>query len=79
MKPEHVTLCTVTPKPSPPPLVVATLNMRTALHPTNGQNEIVMLSCLVHHKFHIDKAPPQPPYQQHFCGEYSELLKKYKY
>ncbi|KAJ9591406.1 hypothetical protein L9F63_002012 [Diploptera punctata] len=68
MKPEHVTLCTVIPVPPSPPLVVVTLNMRTAVHPTNGQNEIVMLSCLVHNNFHIDKAPPQPLYQQHFCA-----------
>ncbi|XP_069676603.1 DNA polymerase alpha catalytic subunit-like [Periplaneta americana] len=68
MKPEHVTLCSIVPAPAPPPLVVATLNMRTVLHPTTGQNEVVMLGCLVHNAFHVDKAPPQPPFQQHFCA-----------
>jgi DNA polymerase alpha subunit A len=68
-KPEHVTVCTESSSP-PPPLVIATLNMRTVLHPTNGQNEVVMISCLVHNGFHVDRAPPQPPFQQHFCGQY---------
>ncbi|XP_021916659.1 LOW QUALITY PROTEIN: DNA polymerase alpha catalytic subunit [Zootermopsis nevadensis] len=56
------------PSPSPPPLVVMTLNMRTVLHPTSGHNEIVMIGCLVHNGFHVDRAPPQPPFQQHFCA-----------
>jgi DNA polymerase alpha subunit A len=72
VKPEHVTLCTVMPSPAPPPLVVATLNMRTVLHPTNGQNEVVMIGCLVHNDFHVDRAPPHPPFQQHFCGQYHQ-------
>jgi hypothetical protein len=70
VKPEHVTLCSLLPSHAPPPLVVATLNMRTVLHPTNGQNEVVMIGCLVHSGFHVDRAPPQPPFQQHFCGQY---------
>lgn len=32
--------------------------------------QIVSLAALVHYKFHMDKAPPQPPYQTHFCGEF---------
>lgn len=31
--------------------------------------QIVSLAALVHHRFYMDKAPPQPPYQTHFCGE----------
>lgn len=31
--------------------------------------QIVSLAALVHYQFHMDKAPPQPPYQTHFCGE----------
>lgn len=31
--------------------------------------QIVSLAGLVHYQFHMDKAPPQPPYQTHFCGE----------
>ncbi|PSN33886.1 DNA polymerase alpha catalytic subunit [Blattella germanica] len=75
-KPEHVTLCSVVPLPPLPPLVVATLNMRTALNPNNGQNEIVMLSCLVHNSFYIDKPPPRPPFEQHFCSEYRNVLSR---
>jgi DNA polymerase alpha subunit A len=73
-KPEFVTVCSELPS-APPPLVVATINLRTVLHPTNGQNEITMISCLVHSGFHVDRAPPQPPFQQHFCGQYQEFCK----
>jgi DNA polymerase alpha subunit A len=73
-KPELVTVCSELPS-APPPLVVATLNMRTVLHATNGQNEVVMISCLVHNGFHVDRAPPQPPFQQHFCGQYQKVCK----
>ena len=31
--------------------------------------QIVSLAALVHYEFQMDKAPPQPPYQTHFCGE----------
>lgn len=36
--------------------------------------QIVSLAALVHHRFHMDKAPPQPPYQTHFCGETFKLV-----
>lgn len=26
------------------------------------------IAALVHHKFCLDKAPPEPPFQTHFCG-----------
>lgn len=32
--------------------------------------QIVSLAALIHYRFHMDKAPPQPPYQTHFCGEF---------
>ena len=32
--------------------------------------QIVSLAALVHYRFHMDKAPPQPPYQTHFCGTF---------
>lgn len=55
-------------KRPPPPLVVATLFVRTALHPKTQTNEIVMISCLVNNKFPVDKKPPNPPFNKHFCG-----------
>ncbi|CAH0775041.1 unnamed protein product [Bemisia tabaci] len=51
-----------------PPLVVATLNLRTCLNQKTRSNEIVMISCLVHNSFPTDKPAPSPPFQQHFCA-----------
>lgn len=51
-----------------PPLVVMSLCMRTTVNPKNYQHEITMVSCLVHHEFPLDRAPPQPPFQSHFCA-----------
>lgn len=50
-----------------PPLVITTLNIRTSLNVKLQQNEIVMVAILINHKYHIDKEPPKPPFQQHFC------------
>lgn len=36
--------------------------------------QIVSLAALVHCQFHMDKAPPQPPYQTHFCGQTFKLV-----
>lgn len=55
-------------KASAPPLVVATVYVRTALHPKTQTNEIIMIACLVNNKFPVDKKPPNPPYTRHFCG-----------
>ncbi|XP_012148940.1 DNA polymerase alpha catalytic subunit [Megachile rotundata] len=49
-----------------PPLVVMTLNIQTALN-SKQQNEVVVVAILIHHKYHIDKEPPKPPFQQHIC------------
>ncbi|KAM6288204.1 DNA polymerase alpha catalytic subunit isoform 2-T2 [Spheniscus humboldti] len=51
----------------PPPLVVMSLNMKTTQNPKTHQNEIVAVAALIHQKFPLDKAPPQPPFQTHFC------------
>lgn len=32
------------------------------------------VAALIHQKFPLDKAPPQPPFQTHFCGMYLEQL-----
>ncbi|CAG4921539.1 unnamed protein product [Colias eurytheme] len=51
----------------PPPIVVATINMRTATDPKTNRTKILMISCLAHSNFPIHKPPPNPPFQQHFC------------
>lgn len=50
-----------------PPLVMTTLNVRACLNAKSQQNEVVMVAILIHHKYHIDKEPPKPPFQQHIC------------
>ncbi|XP_051969816.1 DNA polymerase alpha catalytic subunit-like isoform X2 [Xyrauchen texanus] len=50
----------------PPPLVIMSISLKTVQNPKTHQNEIVSLAALIHHKFPLDKAPPQPPYQTHF-------------
>lgn len=52
---------------SPPPLVVMSLSLKTVRNPKTHHNEIVSLAALVHHQFPLDKAPPRPPFQTHFC------------
>uniref|UniRef100_A0A8C4MNL6 DNA polymerase n=1 Tax=Equus asinus asinus TaxID=83772 RepID=A0A8C4MNL6_EQUAS len=53
---------------SPPPLVVMSFSMKTMQSAKTHQNEIIAMAALVHHSFALDKAPPQPPFQSHFCG-----------
>nr|XP_037285141.1 LOW QUALITY PROTEIN: DNA polymerase alpha catalytic subunit-like [Rhipicephalus microplus] len=53
---------------APPPLVAATLSVRTVHNPVTSQNEIVAVSVLAHHAFPIDKQAPQSLYQTHFCA-----------
>uniref|UniRef100_A0A8C5C1N9 DNA polymerase n=1 Tax=Gadus morhua TaxID=8049 RepID=A0A8C5C1N9_GADMO len=62
-------LVTVVKDLPPPPLTVMSVSLKTVQNPKTHHNEIVSLAALVHHRFHLDKAPPQPPYQTHFCGE----------
>ncbi|KAB1252862.1 DNA polymerase alpha catalytic subunit [Camelus dromedarius] len=52
---------------SPPPLVVMSFSMKTMQNAKTHENEIIAVSALVHHSFALDKAPPQPPFQSHFC------------
>ncbi|CAK1548647.1 unnamed protein product [Leptosia nina] len=51
----------------PPPMVVATINMRTVTDAKTNKTKILMLSCLSHSNFPIHKSAPNPPFQQHFC------------
>lgn len=47
--------------------------MRTTMDLKTRKTKILMLSCLTHNNFSIHKPPPNPPFQQHFCGRYSKL------
>lgn len=58
------------PAASPPPIVIMTLNPRIAYNKKTRQNEILILSCLVHTNFPIDQTPPTPHHNQFFCGDY---------
>lgn len=42
--------------------------MRTTMDLKTRKTKILMLSCLSHTNFHLHKPPPNPPFQQHFCG-----------
>ncbi|KAM6151481.1 DNA polymerase alpha catalytic subunit [Rhynchocyon petersi] len=53
--------------PPPPPLVVLSFSMKTMQNAKTHQNEILAMAALVHHSFALDKSPPQPPFQSHFC------------
>lgn len=52
---------------APPPVTVMSISLKTVQNPKTHQNEIVSLAALIHCRFHMDKAPPQPPYQTHIC------------
>uniref|UniRef100_A0A667XMC0 DNA polymerase n=1 Tax=Myripristis murdjan TaxID=586833 RepID=A0A667XMC0_9TELE len=60
-------LVTVVKDLPPPPVTVMSISLKTVQNPKTHHNEIVSLAALVHYQFHMDKAPPQPPYQTHFC------------
>ncbi|KAJ0181362.1 hypothetical protein K1T71_003447 [Dendrolimus kikuchii] len=64
---EHITVIRNDKDLEPPPIVVAAINMRTAMDPKTRKTKVVMLSCLQHNSFAIHKPPPNPPFQQHFC------------
>lgn len=68
---ENIQVVIENTKLAPPPLVVLSLNFRTILNSKSSQNELVMVGCLVHNSFPLDKAPPNPPFQEHFCGRCS--------
>lgn len=53
----------------PPPLVIAAINMKSVVNPKSYNNEIVMISCISHNQYNVDKTSPNPPFQQHFCGK----------
>uniref|UniRef100_A0A671DRH1 DNA polymerase n=1 Tax=Rhinolophus ferrumequinum TaxID=59479 RepID=A0A671DRH1_RHIFE len=51
----------------PPPLVVMSFSMKTMQNAKTHQNEVIAVAALVHYSFALDKAPPKPPFQSHFC------------
>lgn len=68
---DSVSVCTAdaqTTLPPPPPLVLTTINVKTALNPKTAKNEVVMIAVLVNKGFAISKPAPSPPFQEHFCG-----------
>mgnify|MGYP001418905760 FL=1 len=54
--------------PHPPPVTILALNMKTTINPKSHQNEITLVSGLVHHQFYLDRPAPNPPYNEHFCA-----------
>uniref|UniRef100_A0A8C4VNI1 DNA polymerase n=1 Tax=Gopherus evgoodei TaxID=1825980 RepID=A0A8C4VNI1_9SAUR len=84
LKPELVNV--VKDPPPPPPLVIMSLSVRTIQNVKTHQHEVMAVAALVHQRFCLDKAPPQPPFQTHFCGiskpndcifpyDFSEIIK----
>ncbi|XP_024937834.1 DNA polymerase alpha catalytic subunit [Cephus cinctus] len=67
MKMENISVPMELQNTSPPPMVLATINIRTALNLKLQRNEILMVAILLHRKYQIDKTPPKPPFQQHIC------------
>uniref|UniRef100_A0A671R8V1 DNA polymerase n=1 Tax=Sinocyclocheilus anshuiensis TaxID=1608454 RepID=A0A671R8V1_9TELE len=64
---QKIDLISVVKDLPPPPLVVMSISLKTVQNPKTHQNEIISLAALIHHKFPLDRAPPRPPFQTHFC------------
>lgn len=76
MKMEHISFSREVPKTTIPPMVVATLNIQSALNPKGQLNEIVMVGVLLHHNYQVDKASPKPPFEKHCCRKSLYFLSK---
>ncbi|KAK2580529.1 hypothetical protein KPH14_006260 [Odynerus spinipes] len=50
-----------------PPMVIATLNIRTCLDTKTKQNQIIMVTILFHDEFYVDKDIPKPPFKLSYC------------
>lgn len=57
------------PTAPPPPIIVMTLNPKITYNKKIRQNEILILSCLVHTHFPLDQPAPDPLHNQFFCGK----------
>lgn len=53
---------------SSPPVTILALNMKTVINPKTHQNEIALVSGLLHNTFHLDKPAPKPAFVDHFCA-----------
>ena len=53
-----------------PPIVLATINVQVSLDSNLQKNEIVMIGVLFHHKYNLDKAPPKPAFDEHYCCKF---------
>lgn len=62
------------PTASTPPIVIMTLHPRMAYNKKTRQNEILIISCLVHTHYPLDQAPPTPLHNHFFCGNYNFLI-----
>ena len=67
---ENISVARESQKADIPPMVVVTLNVHAALDTVRHINEIVMVAVLFHHNYHVDKAPPKPPFDQHCCSKH---------
>ncbi|CAG9863485.1 unnamed protein product [Phyllotreta striolata] len=67
LKPNNLKITPFEKPVPPPPLVVATINMRNCINRASSNHEIVMLSCLVQNRYAVNKPPPEPAFQHHFC------------
>jgi DNA polymerase alpha subunit A len=65
--PFHVEVVMSNP-PATPPLTVMALNMKTTINPKTMQNEIALVSCLVHDQLYLDRPAPKEAYRMHFCA-----------
>ena len=54
--------------PAAPPITILALNMKTTINPKTHQNEITLMSGLMHNKFFLDRPAPSPPHNDHFCA-----------
>lgn len=62
-----VTVMADTQQKAPPTLVVATINVKCILNPSNNRNEIVQISCLVNDAFNLDR-PNNQLLNRQYCG-----------
>ena len=73
VKPQNITVmpsstCKEAKLPSSPPLTLMALNMKTIINPKTHQNEVAIISGLVHTAFYLDKPAPKPLCQSGFCA-----------
>ena len=63
----HVSVVMDNPPP-PPPLSVLALNLKSVVNAKTLQNEIAIVSGLIHPNFYLDRPAPRPAFTSHFCA-----------